>query len=89
MDAKPSNMFKKKPMVVEARRFDGGNGVELLRWMNVVGCDNPKLHPTDRPVLYPNKGDDPIYTGDWVVKNEDGGFSFWSPEIFEEMYEPL
>jgi hypothetical protein len=79
--------FRKKPVVIEAHQFDGSNCIQLLRWMNVPGWDNPELHGTDHPVIHTLEGDMTPEIGDWIIRGVKGEFYPCKPDIFEMTYE--
>ena len=91
-------MFRKKPVVVEARRWDGSlNGAaHLCEWMN----DAPG--PDDDPnasyvynhdgvsdfLIATLEGDHQVTPGDWIIKGVAGEFYPCKPEIFDATYSP-
>lgn len=81
--------FRKRPIVIEAQRFDGTNCIDLLKWMQVPGWDNPELHPTDFPVIHTLEGDMVAGLGDWIIKGVNGEFYPCKDEIFRKTYEAI
>ena len=64
-------MFRKKPVVIEARQFDGENCLSLLQWMGEPGWDNPMIHTTDHPIIHTLEGDMSVSVGDWTCRIGD------------------
>lgn len=81
--------FRKRPVVIEARQFDGTNCIELLYWMKVPGADNPELHSTDHPVIHTLEGDMTTEVGDWIICGVKGEFYPCKPDIFEATYQAV
>ena len=90
-------MFRKKPVVIEARRWDGSlNGAaHLCGWMNGPVYDGD---PT-AGYVYNNdgvsdfliatlEGDHQVTSGDWIIKGVAGEFYPCKPEIFDATYSP-
>lgn len=83
------SLFRKKPIVIEARQFDGHNCIELLNWMRVPGANCIELHTTDHPVIHTLEGDMTTEVGDWIIKGVKGEFYPCKPDIFEASYEAV
>lgn len=83
-------LFRKKPVVVEARRFDGPvSGREIVDWIkshrqfaDYDSIDNTLLIGT-------LEGDHTARAGDFIVKGVAGEFYPCNPEIFDQAYEPV
>ncbi|WP_431321662.1 hypothetical protein [Rhizobium sp. YTU87027] len=82
-------LFRKKPVVIEARQFTGINNFEILRFIGRPQdiIDNLELHGTDWPVIPTLEGDMTCSPGDWVIKGVKGEFYPCKPDIFEATYE--
>ena len=83
--------FRKKPVVIEAIRFDGTiRGVEEAQ--KFVG---PGLQTDQKPCIgyilcIPTlEGDMRAMPGDWIIKGIKGEFYPCKPDIFEATYEPM
>lgn len=91
--------FRKKPVVIEAARFDGSRAsIEAIcRWAN--DC---RLADEDPWITYTFTGPDDVHDvlvdtleghmsvspGDYVIKGVQGEFYPCKPGIFEATYEP-
>lgn len=86
-------LFRKKPVVIEARHFDGSEASarDLLAWMHVtdshaqaviVGLEKALDIETKEGVMTAKQGD-------WVIRGVAGEFYPIKPEIFEATYEPV
>jgi hypothetical protein len=88
--------FRKKPIVIEARLFDGTNFDDLYLW------GNPGRRISTAQILLAGDGKDPsrlsietlegemaASVGDWIIKGVKGEFYPCKPDIFEATYEPV
>lgn len=85
-------MFRKKPVVIEARQFlNNGSSYELLNWIN------EKQHALDKEfatwinhtLIIPTlEGDHTVMPGDWIIRGVAGEHYPCKPEIFAATYEP-
>lgn len=75
-------MFRKKPVVIEAREWTGGNAVELLDWIG----GNARQ---DSASLFVNtlEGTHEASLGDMIIKGVKGEFYSCKPDIFAAIYE--
>jgi len=83
--------FRKKPVVIEAHRWDGDNARELQAWahkdldpmMNaIILFDGYSLRVrTLEGVMYAN-------IGDMIIRGVQGEFYACKPDIFDATYEP-
>ena len=92
-------MFKKKPVEVEARQFDGTvDGAEAIcRWAN----DNVDAHEDGEPwvdytyvngtvidlLVHTLEGSMEAKPGDWIIRGVKGEFYPVRADIFAETYE--
>jgi hypothetical protein len=88
-------LFRKKPIVVEAVRFVGGNFSELIKAFPPVAewkgyLDDDKLWCLEIPT---KEGTMTAKDGDWIVKEPnptaDRKFYPIKDEIFESIYDPV
>lgn len=75
-------LFKKKPVVIEARKLIATNRVEILDWVggNAEACDEGVLIQT-------LEGTHLASFGDYVIKGVKGEFYPCKPDIFAATYE--
>jgi len=84
--------FRKKPVVIEARRFEAS---EIHEQFEVADWCNGKLRGTmlsaDLRVIqiYTLEGEMDAYVGDWIIKGVKGEFYPCKPDIFEMTYEEV
>ena len=74
--------YRKKPVIVEARRYDGANGPELLAWA-VGSLRGGVLH------IGTLEGDMVASPGDYIICGVQGEFYPCKPDIFEATYEAV
>lgn len=83
--------FRKKPVVIEARRWNGVNERELQRWAHegvdpmtntIIGYDGLSL--TVRTL----EGTMRANVGDMIIKGVQGEFYACKPDVFDATYEP-
>ena len=89
-------MFRTRPVVIEARRWDGSlNGAgHLCEWINGLVYDGD---PTAGYVYNKDgvsdfliatlEGDLQVEPEDWIIKDAAGEFYPYKPDIFAEMYD--
>ena len=80
--------FKKKPIIVEAIRWDGTmestnrvaafGGEKVAWWSN---CSKMRCETLEGPLT--------VSVGDWIIKGFKGEFYPCKPDIFEATYEPV
>jgi hypothetical protein len=79
------SMFRKKPVVIEARRLDSldyDGACEIIAWCGGSATDEGCLIPTAEGVMLAR-------FGDWVIQGVHGEFYPCKPEIFEATYEEV
>lgn len=78
--------WRKKPVVVEAVRWDGSDlAIEALN--GVLGIDPLELTDGAKRVRIPMPdGEMFAGVGDYIVKDADGGFYACAPGAFEKFY---
>jgi len=75
--------FRKKPVVIEAVKYTGGNINELSQFMGVVGTSEVKVEiSTLEGVLTAS-------VGDWIIKGVKGEFYPCKPDVFDATYEAV
>ena len=84
--------YRKKPVVIEARKFDSIDNLEELKeW---CGGNILKEYPfsvsENRSILIETlEGTMKAQLGDYIIKGVQGEFYPCKPEIFEATYEPV
>lgn len=80
--------FRKKPVVIEAVRFDSG-----LKYQEVMDFCGDKLSvfggPMHSVIIHTLEGDMQAVAGDWIIKGVKGEFYPCKPDIFEMTYEKV
>ncbi len=92
--------YKKKPIAIEARQFDGNNGWQIENWSRdenderkVIG--SPVLEPTeDTPTvsylqIYTKNGIVTCGVGSYIIKGVDGEFYPCDEAIFIKTYDKI
>ena len=92
--------FRKKPVEIEAMRFDGLNTEELLDWIEPHFAESP-AEDVGGTVIDPSESELAYFTietmegmmradpGDWIIRGVQGEFYPCKPDIFTETYEPV
>lgn len=75
--------FRKKPVVIDAVQWTGGNQNELRDFMGVVSSCAGKVEITTL------EGTLTASIGDWIIKGVKGEFYPCKPDIFAATYEKL
>lgn len=82
--------YKKKPVVIEAVKYDGKNGGILAHW--VGGREHFEPKASDHTDVYQYleiptlEGNMRAAVGDYIIKGVQGEFYPCKPDIFEETY---
>ncbi len=79
-------MFRKKPVVIEARQYTGKNGVQLLGWCG--GTELEEEFTGDAIEIKTLEGTMRADKDDWIIKGVKGEFYPCKPDIFAATYEP-
>jgi len=88
-------MFRKKPVVIEAKQFDG-LWSSVNDWLTTLGYDEEGDGTDGGPACYMNsdtlviqtlEGDMTASPGDWIIQGVQGEFYPCKPDIFEATYE--
>lgn len=86
-------LYRKKPVVVEARQLTKKNYTEVLDWVNggpTLAIDRIAFHGSGEinVTIRTLEGVMRANVGDWVIKGVNGEFYPCKPDIFEKTYEP-
>lgn len=84
-------MFRKKPVVIEARQFfNDGSSYELIHWINegqhAIGREFARWHNNE--IIVPTlEGQHIASPGDWIIRGVAGEHYPCKPEIFSATYD--
>ena len=79
--------FRKKPVVIEAVRYQGANGVSISEIIKF--CDS-KCVSTERGLeIQTLEGSMLAIPGDWIIKGVAGEFYPCRDDIFQKTYEKV
>ena len=75
--------YRKKPVVVDAIRFTGENGVDLYAFCKTT------IYDQGVPIIPTLEGKMKVDIGDYVIKGIKGEYYPCKPDIFEATYEKV
>lgn len=85
--------YRKRPVVIDALRWDGTNWNEVCDFLGVPENghgDQENLGGGRMPVvIHTLEGDMRAEVGDWIVRGVKGEFYPCKPGIFDATYEPV
>lgn len=76
--------FRKKPVVIEAVRWNGNNKKEIFDFVKISCHQEGEFFE-----IYTLEGRMTAQSGDWIIKGVAGEFYPCKPDIFEKTYEPV
>lgn len=80
-------LFRKKPVVIEARQFTEDNGFEMTQWCS---CTYTRLADgTDELYIDTLEGRMTAHVTDWIIKGISGEVYPCKHDIFMQTYEPV
>lgn len=82
--------YRKKPVVIEAKKYDGFNYPEIQDW--IAGTINmwPQwVHNYGPFEIDTLEGKMTASVGDYIIKGIKGEFYACKPDVFEQTYEPV
>lgn len=86
-------MFRKKPVVIEARHYDGGReaAYSLIDWIDQDAEGNDAVYdPEDNGVAIKTlEGVMTAVPGDWIIRGVQGEFYPCKPDIFAATYDEV
>ena len=96
----PASRYRKKPVVIEAVQFTGGNTDEVAGFLYAGVDAGPVPDYPGRPfavggpsgeylVIETLEGDMRADVGDWIIRGVKGEFYPCKPHIFEATYEAV
>jgi hypothetical protein len=80
--------FRKRPVEVEALRYDGQNGASVLTWIELWEGHRRGFDLGYALRISTLEGDMRADPGDWIIRGVQGEFYPCKPEIFAATYEP-
>ena len=87
-------MFRKKPVMIEARQLTGSDGVvapidwyEIAKWCGGLVYEIPGVRP--HMTITTLEGVMTAGAGDWIIKGVKGEFYPCKPDIFAATYEEV
>ncbi len=81
--------YRKKPVVIEAMRFDGHNHNEIKRWMPRELGSSVFVDRGSRLCIPTLEGLLTASAGDYVIRGVQGEFYPCKPDIFDATYEEV
>ena len=80
--------FRKKPVVVDAVQYNGGNGAEIMEF---TGATDELVEDfvNETISIHTLEGVMTARRGDWVIRGVKGEFYPCKPDIFEQTYEAV
>jgi len=84
--------YRKKPVVIEAVRWEGDNVAEVIIFSTPRPGDERCVCVDEGPrevVIFTLEGEMRATLGDWIIRGVKGEFYPCKPDIFEATYEPV
>ncbi len=82
--------YRKKPVVIEAMRYDGDNGAEVAHWCGGrLRIEAGVSGPVGWVEILTLEGVMKAVKGDWIIRGVEGEFYPCKPDIFEATYEAV
>jgi hypothetical protein len=80
--------YRKKPVVIEAVKYDGSNAAELVEWAASFTSDPAPLQVLGTQLFIATMEGDLFATpGDFIIRGVQGEFYPCKPDIFAATYE--
>jgi hypothetical protein len=76
--------FRKKPVVIEAIRYDGRNATEIMVWAGDAQIAERYIGGLS---IWTLEGTMEADVGDWIIRGVKGEFYPCKPDVFEATYE--
>jgi hypothetical protein len=83
---KRPHRFRKKPVVIEAMRWNPDRPSDVLDWTLKNGC--LRVVQGSDLIIPTLEGDHRADPGDWIIRGVAGEFYPCKPDIFDATYEP-
>lgn len=84
------NRYRKKPVVIEARQFDGSpiTAKDIVEWVGEGGANWTAEKGWKAIYIQTLEGEMRADIGDWIIRGVNGEFYPCKPDIFTATYEP-
>lgn len=77
--------FRKRPVVIQAMRYDGTNADAIREWTG--GAADYEHRTTGGLCIKTLEGPIWVWVGDWIIRGVQGEFYPCKPDIFDATYE--
>jgi hypothetical protein len=81
--------YKKRPVVIEAVRWDGSNALDILTFAGFDKKNIGDIYENSSILIYTLEGNMTANVGDYIIKGVNGEFYPCKPDIFEKTYLPV
>tara|TARA_Y100000310_G_C20255715_1_gene611241 strand:+ start:303 stop:587 length:285 start_codon:yes stop_codon:yes gene_type:complete len=81
--------YRKKPVVIEAVQFDGGNLAQIFEELGDLKHGRGLRYDGDDLLVHTLEGDMRATPGDFIIKGVQDEVYPCKPDIFEATYEPV
>lgn len=81
--------YRKKPVIIEARRFTEDNAEQVAAWCNGRLFGGAPTRAVPFIIIPTLEGEMRVDLGSYVICGVDGEFYPCKPDIFEKTYEPV
>jgi hypothetical protein len=81
-------MYRKKPVVIEAVKWNGETLTETPEWI-MLAVKEGRIYETGNEILiYTLEGTMTVSSGDYIIKGVNNELYPCKPDIFKKTYEP-
>lgn len=81
--------FRKKPVVIDATNWDGGNVEHVMDWASGLSGEAHLRFDGNVIFIQTLEGEMRCDPGDWIIRGVKGEFYPCKPDIFAQTYEPV
>lgn len=83
--------FRKKPVIIEAIKFNGYNWRECYQFMDnkIANFDEPGFAIQETLTIDTLEGKMIASIGDWIIRGVNGEYYPCKPDIFDKTYEEV
>jgi len=82
-------LYRKKPVVIEARQYTRESRAEVIAWAEATGTgidDDGAEYELENIIIRTLEGDHRAAPGDWIIRGVKGEFYPCKPDIFAATY---